>query len=67
MIATVLNSAQADKMSVFVVRVFVKLRVIVSSEADNVKHPDELEKKAAGHDKIIKQVVDAISQLVTPE
>ena len=42
MIATILNSPQADKMSVFVVRAFVKLRELVSSHAEIVKRLDDL-------------------------
>jgi len=66
MIATILNTPQADKMSVLVVRAFVKMREFISAQADIAKRLDELEKTAAGHDKTIQQLVAAIRQLMIP-
>jgi len=40
--AAILNSPQADKMSVFVVRAFVKLRELVLSQLEIVKRLDDL-------------------------
>lgn len=67
MIATILNSPQADKMSVFVVRAFVKLRDIISSHTEIARRLDELEKKAGIHDKAIQQIIAAIKQLMMPK
>lgn len=67
MIATILNSPQADKMSVFVVRAFVKLREFVSSHVEIVKRLEELEKKTGSHDKAIQQIIAAVRQLMATE
>ncbi|HPS58183.1 MAG TPA: ORF6N domain-containing protein [Spirochaetota bacterium] len=64
MIATILNSPQADKMNVFVVRAFVKLREIVSSHEEIARRLDELDKKVGIHDKAIQQLIAAIKQLM---
>lgn len=45
MIATILNTSQADKMSVLVVRAFVKLREFVLPQAEIARRLDDLEKK----------------------
>jgi len=67
MIATILNTSQADKMSVLVVRAFVKLREFVLPQAEIARRLDDLEKKAGEHDKAIQQLVIAIRQLMLPE
>ncbi|HRX49578.1 MAG TPA: ORF6N domain-containing protein [Spirochaetota bacterium] len=67
MIATILNTPQADKMSVLVVRAFVKLREFVLPQAEIAKRIDDLEKKAGNHDKAIQQLIHAIRQLMMPE
>jgi len=67
MIATILNTPQADKMSVFVVRAFVELREILFSHKKLIKRLDELEKKVGGHDKSIQSIIAAIRQLMRQE
>ena len=67
MIATILNTPQADKMSVLVVRAFVKLREFVLPQAEIAKRIDDLEKKAGNHDKAIQQLINAIRQLMISE
>ena len=63
MAANVLRSPRAVKMSVFVVRAFVRLRRMVASNAELARRLDELEKK---HDAQFKVVFDAIRALMTP-
>lgn len=68
MAATVLNSPQAIEMSVFVVRTFVKLRHLVQGHQELAAKLDQLERKVAGHDESIQQIIDAIRQLMaTPD
>ncbi len=68
MAATVLNSPQAIEISVFVVRTFVKLRDLILGHRELATKLDQLEKKVAGHDESIQQIVAAIRQLTsTPE
>ncbi|RZV39167.1 MAG: ORF6N domain-containing protein [Candidatus Acidulodesulfobacterium acidiphilum] len=66
MAATILNSSKAVEMSIFVVRAFVKLREITSSNKELAQKLNELEKKYEKHDKDIKAIIDAIRQLMTP-
>lgn len=65
MAATVLNSPQAIEMSVFVVRTFVKLRDLILGHRELATKLDQLEKKVAGHDESIQQIVAAIRQLTS--
>jgi hypothetical protein len=64
MAATVLNSKEAVKASLFVVRAFVQLRELLSTHRDLAAKLDELEKKLQNHDDQILALVDAIRQLM---
>lgn len=68
MAATVLNSPRAVEMSIFVVRAFVKLRELLTSNAELAKRLDELEaritRKLATHDQAITEIIKTIRQLM---
>lgn len=81
MAATVLNSSRAVEVSIYVVRAFVRLREMISSNKELAKRLDELEQRiehktetlALQHDSFarntraqLKQVFDAIRELMTP-
>ena len=66
MAATILNSPSAVEMSVFIVRAFVQLREMLSSNAELAAKLLELERKVSGHDQAIAGVIDAIRQLMMP-
>jgi hypothetical protein len=70
MAATVLNSARAIEMAVYVVRAFVRVREMLAAHRDLSKRLDELEarleKKIGAHDRAIGEVLDAIRRLMTP-
>ena len=66
MAATILNSPSAVEMSVFIVRAFVQLREMLSSNAELAEKLLELEHKVSGHDQAIAGVIDAIRQLMMP-
>ena len=70
MAATVLNSPRAIEMSVYVVRAFVKLRELLSSNRVLSRKLDELEqrltKRLDGHDEAIKAILSAIRELTNP-
>lgn len=70
MAATVLNSPRAVEMSLYVVRAFVKLREIASSNKELAKRFDELEarltRKLATHDQAIAGLLDTIRELMNP-
>jgi ORF6N domain len=66
MAANVLNSASAIRMSVYVVRAFVRLREILASNRMLAEKFAELERKVAGHDGHIQSLFEAIRQLMRP-
>ena len=66
MAASILNSPQAVEVSVFVVRAFVKLRQWMANHKELSDKINELERKFAGHDEAIRQLVTAIRQLMAP-
>jgi len=66
MAATILNSARATEISVFVVRAFLRLRRFLASNEELSKRLDEVERKFATHDQAIASLVTAIRKLMTP-
>ena len=64
MAANVLNSREAVRASVFVVRAFVKLRELLSTHVQLAAKLDELERKLQNHDDQIASIVDAIRELM---
>lgn len=70
MAATILNSARAVEMSVYVVRAFVKLRELLASNKELARRLNELEarleKKLVTHDQAIVAILSAIRQLMHP-
>ena len=63
MAANVLNSKKAVQASVQVVRAFIKLRQMLTSNAELARKLSDLERK---YDSQFKVVFDAIRQLMTP-
>ena len=63
MLANVLNSERAAQTSVLVVRAFVRLRQLLSSNAELARKLESLEQK---YDAQFKVVFDAIRQLMSP-
>ena len=70
MAATVLNSPRAVEMSAYVVRAFVHLRDLLSSNRELARRFAELEarldKKLTQHDQAIAAILSAIRQLMNP-
>lgn len=66
MAATVLNSPRAVQVSVFVVRAFVQLREMLSSNKKLARKLNELERRLATHDQAITGLIEAIRQLMAP-
>ena len=66
--ANVLNSEQANKMSVFTVRVFVRLREMALTNDKLSRKVDQLEKRVSDHDEILIELIREIRQLIdTPK
>jgi len=66
MAATVLNTARAVEMSLYVVRAFVRLRKVISANKELAKKLDDLERRLDDHDQAIVEVVQAIRRLMAP-
>jgi phage regulator Rha-like protein len=71
MAATVLNSPQAVQMSVFVVRAFVKMREMLTTNKALADKLVELERKLTGrmdvHERAIVHILDEIKKLMNPQ
>ena len=66
MAATVLNSKRAIEMSIFVVRAFVQMRQAVALNQHVVSKLAELEARLDSHDDEIRDLVEAIQELLAP-
>lgn len=66
MLGNVLKSERAVEVSIMIVRTFVHLRELVSSNNELSQKLDKLERKFSGHDRAISELINAIRQLMTP-
>jgi len=66
MAASVLNSPRAVKVSVYVVRAFVKLREVLSTHKELARKLAELERRLDTHDAHIQDLITAIQHLMAP-
>jgi len=66
MLASVLKSDRAVKISINIIKAFVKLREMLSTHKELAHKLAQLERKIEKHDDEIKLVFDAIRQLMTP-
>ncbi len=67
MLASVLTSPRAVQVSIGIVRVFVKLRAILSAHQELSYRLDDLERKFEKHDSELHQIFEAIRELMAPE
>jgi phage regulator Rha-like protein len=66
MLASVLKSERAVKISIIIVKTFVKLREIISTHKELAYKLCELERKIEKHDTEIRDISEAIRQLMAP-
>ena len=66
MAATVLNSARAIEMSIFVVRAFLRLRDLAAAHRELAVKLDDLERKVTHHDEELKTILRALRRLIAP-
>ena len=66
MLASVLKSKRAVEVSILVVRAFVRLRELLTTNKEITRKLTQLEQKLAGHDSDIKMIFNAIKQLMKP-
>ncbi len=62
--ANVLNSPQANKMSVFIIRAFIRLREMALSNETLALKVDQLENRVSDHDEILMELIKEIRKLV---
>jgi phage regulator Rha-like protein len=66
MLSSILNSERAVQVNIAIMRAFVKLREMLSTNKELAHKFAQLEKKIEKHDDEIKLIFDAIRQLMTP-
>ena len=66
MLSSVLNSEKAIKISVIIIKTFVKLRQLLSTHKELAHKLSELEHKIEKHDGEIQAIFEAIRQLMAP-
>ena len=66
MLSSVLNSKQAIKVNIQIMRAFVKLREILSTNKELAQKLKELKLKIDSHDNQIQAIFEVINQLITP-
>ena len=66
MLSSVLRSPRAIAANIAIMRAFVRLREIVSANAELAQKLDELERRVSGHDEAITRIVQTIRELAAP-
>ncbi|MEK6615705.1 MAG: ORF6N domain-containing protein [Bacteroidota bacterium] len=66
MAANVLKSERATRMSILIVKAFVKLRAVISTHKELAAQLKLLESKVDKHDAAIQSIIEAIKQLMQP-
>jgi hypothetical protein len=66
MLSSVLNSEQAIQVNIAIMRVFIKLKQILSTHKELAQKIKELENKFEKHDIEIQGIFDAIRKLMAP-
>jgi hypothetical protein len=66
MLSSVLNSPRAIRINIEIMRAFVRLREMISTNKELSRKLDELERKLATHDTAIAGLITAIRELATP-
>ena len=67
MLSSVLNSKRAIQVNIAIMRVFVKLKEVISTHKELAHKLFQLEQKIADHDEEIKSIFSAIRQLMSPK
>ena len=66
MLSSVLNSERAIQVNILIMRAFTKLREILLTHKELAAKIETLERKYAEHDQTIKEIFQAIKQLLEP-
>jgi hypothetical protein len=66
MLSGVLNSPRAVKVNIAIMRTFVRLREMLATHKELARKVEKLEQHLEGHDEQIRNVFEAIRQLMAP-
>lgn len=67
MLASVLNSERAIKISIHIIKIFVKLRQWVSTHKELSRKLNQLEARVEQHDEEIRSIFQALHELIEPK
>ena len=67
MLANVLKSEQAVRISIMIIKVFIKLKELISFHKELLRKISEIEQRIGGHDKEIQVILETIRQLMKEE
>ena len=66
MVANVLRSKEAVKMSLYVVRAFIKQRKLLTMQSDILKKLAQMDAKLLGHDEALRVIWQELQPLLAP-
>lgn len=66
MLSSVLNSERDIQVNILIMRAFTKLRLILLTHKELAVKIESLEKRYAEHNQTIKEIFEAIRQLMAP-
>jgi hypothetical protein len=66
MLSSILNSERAIQVNIEIIRIFVRIRDVLTSNRNLAAKLKELESHIKDHDEKIKIIFEAILQLLTP-
>ena len=67
MLASVLNSDRAVKMSIFIINTFIRLRQILYTHKGLTNKVERIEGRVVLHEKAIQEINQVLEELVTPK
>jgi hypothetical protein len=66
MLSSFLNSKQAIEMNILIIKAFIRLREMVTENADLQRAIETIERRVSGHDKAIEIAFNTHKQLIEP-
>jgi hypothetical protein len=67
MLSSVLSSHQAIAVNIHIIRVFIKMRELLSTHKDVLIKIDQVEKRIGGHDEEIRLILKYLKELLNPQ
>jgi hypothetical protein len=64
MLSSVLRSPRAIQMNIFIIRAFVKIRELISTNKDLARKLEEIERKQSEHDDNLAEIYSIVKQLI---